>query len=311
MSLRACLLSLVMLGFGCGSEEPSRTVAGPRPLPTGPGWGVQTFCEEWTARADAWCTWLETCCTGLPRPDSVVGNCSSVHRTVEDCTGIIAMLLESSGATWDGTNAEQCVLAGTPGVPPSACDGAHIDQRPGWPSAFTGYLFLIPECRLLITGTKPPGSACLSEYECRPPFQCYYQSGDPPEKTRVCASHRLVGESCSEDLNCVDGLRCVGYDGVCSKPGKVGSPCVHDVECAAGLLCSGNGTFGLEGVCGTAVGLGSPCAATSLCKHGLRCEAGVCVPAKADGSSCNEEHDECLGRCKGYVCVSACGGAYY
>ncbi len=79
------------------------------------------------------------------------------------------------------------------------------------------------------------GAMCFLSSECLPGLYC---------KVGTCAQREkaLVGESCSSEGDCGDGLVCVqaGFTGTCAPAGggDVGAACTSVAECRGGLFCS-------------------------------------------------------------------------
>jgi hypothetical protein len=299
------LLACVAFVIACdGNDDASSAEKGPVPLPTGPGMGVQEFCETWAERITPWCDWESSCCGRSSRMSvPFVGSCG--RHDVESCLSSVTDML-STGAQWDGTNADACINAGTTGTPPSACDGAHMAEYAFRTAFFTMVPDSYPECRGLLSNPEgTQGTRCDFDWQCQAELTCNAPVGHGGGEYE-CVERRSVGEPCEYSLDCRDGLVCFETDslaGTCSE-GAVGATCEADEHCTGGLRCGAG--------CVVPGELGAPCSAEAPCKAGLRCGSEGCSEPMADGNPCTQ-HDDCVGECDfgNDICVSVCGGAFF
>lgn len=133
----------------------------------------------------------------------------------------------------------------------------------------------------------------------------------PPSCDGVVTGEEGAGEACADDIECQEGLACVGNgsllderdggprDGVCIGPAAVGAKCARNAEssigiggahptCAAGAFCDS-----LEHTCKPAGGAGARCTNDRQCASGLACHLAKCGAAvlQAAGGACLDETD--------------------
>gem|GEM_PF-3992604 len=109
----------------------------------------------------------------------------------------------------------------------------------------------------------------------------------------ACGPAATLGQACSDDGACADGLYCRGNSssgdpGTCQRVLAAGQACAMNSECAANLVCVGSGA---AGVCGAAPGEGQACdgALSNLtCAQGLVCQRITmrCVAPPRAGELC-------------------------
>jgi hypothetical protein len=136
------------------------------------------------------------------------------------------------------------------------------------------------------------GEVCVYGWNadlCKPGTYCTYA----PMETGTCRrSDKHAGETCTDLLDCVDGLTCVGWQlpGVCQPWSDIGGPCVPSGldGCAKPLACdqATNKCFlpniplltspCAGGTCHFQAGLGGACVDKLDCQALLVCKAGVC-----------------------------------
>lgn len=131
---------------------------------------------------------------------------------------------------------------------------------------------------------------------------------------------QAAGAPCAVDLECQNGLTCVGWtgatDGKCATPGAAGAPCEQAADagsaldldygfgthppCAAGAYC-------VTPVCKTQGASGAACTQDQACAAGMTCHLDHCAatgPA-GDGGGCDTKVD-CQ---QGLYCATGDGGS--
>jgi hypothetical protein len=133
-----------------------------------------------------------------------------------------------------------------------------------------------------------------------------------PECDGVVVGQEDAGQPCADDMECKDGLACIGNgnpletgdgggvkDGVCTKAAAIGAKCERAGEssmgfggahptCAANAFCDA-----LEHSCKAAAASGAKCTSDRQCASGLACQLGKCgtePPAPVNGA-CIDETD--------------------
>jgi hypothetical protein len=155
-------------------------------------------------------------------------------------------------------------------------------------------------------GTVDNGKACRYDFQCRSAY-CKL-SGNCGN----CVTPGLTGSPCSANNDCDGNLMCAGI-ATCQPPQDTGAmcdmmhPCKEGLVCvsgscaapaASGASCAGGAVCdGQQGVYCDAMSMtctpytipmnGQPCSATAICFGGAACNAGSCVAASTDGSSCD------------------------
>ena len=114
-----------------------------------------------------------------------------------------------------------------------------------------------------------------------------------------------VGESCHQDMECVDGAYCAGTDkacpGTCTTLPLVGEPCTADYRCSKASYCWQN-------VCKAASKEGEACTDPNECLVvGFACQGGKCTtPKLGDACTAAPECQAFLGAeltCRGGACA--------
>jgi hypothetical protein len=150
------------------------------------------------------------------------------------------------------------------------------------------------------------------------------QPAAPPYGSSACSGVvtglQAAGAPCAVDLECQNGLTCVGWtgstDGQCKTPGAAGAACEQAADagsaldldygfgnhppCAAGAYC-------VTPTCKTQGASGAACTEDQACATGLTCYLGKCAamgPA-GDGGACDTTVD-CV---QGLYCATGDGGA--
>ena len=138
--------------------------------------------------------------------------------------------------------------------------------------------------------------------------------------TGVVTGLQAAGKPCAIDLECADGLACVGWtgstDGTCTTPGAAGKPCEQAADagsaldldygfgshppCAVGAYC-------VTPTCKAQGAAGAACTEDQACMTGMTCHLGHCAAAgpSADGGTCDTKVD-CV---QGLYCALGDGGA--
>jgi len=128
----------------------------------------------------------------------------------------------------------------------------------------------------------------------------------------ICREPVGEGETCETfGARCQTGLRCIGlpFDpGTCAPPSNDGGPCYDQLDCMDGLTCLGS-MPGMLGSCSPRLGIGESCTSGSDCEIELRCLDGSCA-ARADlGEACSTGFgaEPCADGfvCDGSVCAYA------
>lgn len=155
------------------------------------------------------------------------------------------------------------------------------------------------ECLVQIcTAPLPEGAPCdLDGLACGPGLVC---TGG------VCEPLSGLGESCTSDGHCEEGLRC-GETTLCEPLPRTGEPCVEGDRCATPCdVCRPEGAA-RDLRCGPRGGEGEPCSGHDHCRLGFYCEGGegVCLPTLPTGGACteNEQCDDRTAFCDGGRCA--------
>jgi hypothetical protein len=112
------------------------------------------------------------------------------------------------------------------------------------------------------------------------------------------------GERCNADEECLEGLYCSFFSGVCTATVRYGGVCRDDVECDLGYVCA-------RGRCNEPGGSGDLCERFEECAAGYWCDGRTCLDMLAAGSSCEMDMLNCSGFCTfsyPYVCRDFCNG---
>ncbi len=195
----------------------------------------------------------------------------------------------------------RCALAGGLGEP--CADGVYCQE--GLACRFDDMT-----CQAL----PQEGEACAlgvyGPFLCAEGLGCRCVGEGPGCRERACAPLPGLGEACSQDARCVEGLGCrFGEDGenTCVERVAPGEACTNDSECAAGAYCD----FGALR-CRAILPVGA------ACRDGNECGgAGTCAPDEAEGFACAPRPgpgDACFLECSAGACETveldaACGAA--
>lgn len=198
---------------------------------------------------------------------------------------ILAAMLASGKASFDGAEADSCVAS----FESVACDITSLNFAEG----------AQVNCELPVDGHLAAGSACMQPGEC----QSGYCDLSGAECTSACCAGTcapvmpLAGEgSACVVASCEPGTYCDGK--ICFVPGAAGAPCTETIDCGPTLNCGSNGT------CVHPPALGQPCAIGGDAQCGALgavCNtAGICVAGGLPGDSCADHPCEYA-----YLCGSA------
>lgn len=98
--------------------------------------------------------------------------------------------------------------------------------------------------------------------------------------TSVCAKPKGLGDNCTNDSMCSEGLFCDYNVSLCRERKKRGEACSYDAQCGENLTCLAQ-QVGLGTTCEPVPGLGETCA--DRCQDGLVCrpvaDYGLCLPS--------------------------------
>jgi hypothetical protein len=131
-----------------------------------------------------------------------------------------------------------------------------------------------------------------------------------PECASVFAGQQTDGSPCTQDIDCLDGLTCVGWtaaggEGACAPSPAVGAACGESPsdggppvipwqfgnhpDCATGGYCKGSP----GGKCAAQSTSGGPCASDVECPTGLTCHLRTCgtTGPAGDGGACASGSD--------------------
>lgn len=98
------------------------------------------------------------------------------------------------------------------------------------------------------------------------------------------------GEPCQIDEECLDGLYCDVYTGLCTATVRLGGVCGDDAECGLGRVCN-------LGRCAEPQSAGGPCDDYEDCDVGLWCDGDACREGLPLGAPCELETMNCQGFC--------------
>ncbi|MBS2031035.1 MAG: hypothetical protein JST54_24245 [Deltaproteobacteria bacterium] len=197
-------------------------------------------------------------------------------------------------------------------------------------------------------GGTPLGGTCYATTECAPGLYCTASAVTCPgacaakletdagcqfgdvcidsdycdgfsNRCTVAARTRVLGQSCTSEYDCTEGLLCPITIQKCTQPKTQGTACnVPDYDCATGLYCNP-----IQG-CTADATQGQSCAPISVdggflstspvdCASGLFCDLNntkTCIPQLAAGGSCTVDFDQISFMCASHYCVSnACVAA--
>jgi hypothetical protein len=228
-----------------------------------------TFASQF---AHAACDNLAPCCktNGIAYD---ANNCLvAVEGSVQESAVNTAL---AAGAIYDPKAASACIAA----IAASAqqCNDALTNE--------TASYEIGNPCDVIFVGTKAPGEACNSNYDCAAP---------PAGDSVICLPAGPVGEDGGAGGNVC----------VLETPGTLGAPCANGASAAATIaVCSTPGLWcGESGTCEAQVSAGAPCTTLEACVSGLYCLNEVCSPRIAGGSPCVYGQDICV---DGYECSAA------
>jgi hypothetical protein len=261
-----------------GSDSPVGNEGGSSS--SGGGTSITKACGDWV---NNYCMQLEMCANFVlitAYGDLITCSTQLQHECLD--------VLGAPGTGFTGDGLEACLAA----VKTENCfDFLHSKPNPN-------------PCR--VAGTTDNGKACRYDSQCRSAY-CKL-SGNCGN----CVAPGLTGSPCSVNNDCDGNLMCAG-SGTCQPPQDTGTPCDMTHPCKEGLVCAG-ATCAMRGASGTACSAtavcddqqgvycdgtsmtckpytipmnGQPCPATARCFGGATCNAGSCVAASGDGSSCD------------------------
>ncbi len=205
------------LAAGCGSDSPETP---PDPLATHAG-----FCEEWAAEA----------CN-----EEVVNACASASR--EACLNRQAQFCATvvPATAYRRDAADDCLDAVGAAYADARLSGEEVAVvlRSGAPCDFA-CVMVDGECiePTVIGGGEECGAVATV---CEEGFYCDGNN---------CLARRSEGRSCSEEIPCVEDLRCVGEAGAmtCVAKSPTGQACTEDADCLSGICTVPAGET--EGIC--------------------------------------------------------------
>src|SRR6185503_8857283 len=138
--------------------------------------------------------------------------------------------------------------------------------------------------------------------------------GNEPARCQGPAVRAAEGQPCNFDCPtegpcydepgstaCDNAERLICEMRVCRRIGQLGEPCFYGDDCVPDTTCAVSGG---TGTCVAKSSVGASCMSTSNCVSSSYCAAGICEPAFAGGTPC-ENSNPCLeGTCEGGVCVA-------
>ncbi len=303
MMFRFLVLGLVLVAFGCGTDDASVPVdmgadvnvqmdvgvsdAAVLPdsgtdaqIDTAPDMPVleviaSNYCE---LTAQMFCDYYLRC-GRMAVPDNAT--CLSVFA--ETCEGVYephyAALAEAGSLTLSSTGMAACAAH----LESVACEKQLFDLDGG--------------CSEMWVGTVAPDGICapgIESFVCEPTSTCVITTTG----CGTCIAAGRDGAPCGGDLGrCDDGYGCV--ESACVKRGSFGDACSPTAPCGIGMGC-------IDDTCGgfTVVALGAACGQGLRCPYNSFCQDNVCVPQKGLGESCSPTDDCRSGYCEQGACVA-------
>jgi hypothetical protein len=212
---------------------------------------VDEFCVAQLATAVAWRDELEALCGSTEqqaREDFLQRVLAYAPDDAEGkCISARNAPIMAGKTTFDGSKAMACASAfvGNFMAPPSPFPTSGIDLAMYEAKIAHGApaLIQIPECRAAFKGKTTRGNACSDNFECVDGLRCLPAAGN----TTQCQT-ALVGGTCVQSSNCADGYTCVGSTAgggkTCVKSDALplsGGNCTFSAECSTDYVCSSAG----------------------------------------------------------------------
>lgn len=166
----------------------------------------------------------------------------------------------------------------------NACAPFYLHLWFGTVAACTGRMSQLCELQLAAPGTvETPAmrARCARELEA---LGCGAWLGlEVPEACKPAAGPLASGRGCSSSWQCQSSYcASAGGCGVCAPRSSLGEGCSEDAGCSDGLVCSAAGT------CTVAARLGEGCSAGQPCQPGAYCNLGLCAALQGQNASCSE-----------------------
>ena len=213
---------------------------------------VDDFCVAQLATAVAWRDELEELCG--PTDEAAAREkflLEVLAYPAEDAEGKCISArnapITAGNTTFDGTKAMACASAFTANfaAPPDPFPSAGIDLVMHESKIAHGapVLIQIPACRAAFKGKLARDKACSDNFECVDGLRCM----DAPGGTKTCQP-ALVGGTCTQTSICADNYTCVGSTSgggkTCVKSDELplsGGNCRFSLECAVDYVCNASG----------------------------------------------------------------------
>lgn len=213
---------------------------------------VNEFCQAQFKTAIAWREALDELCGGITKDRELRDTfLSRVFAFVgEDpegaCIATRNAPITAGNTAYDGTKAQACAdafaanfMAPPNPFPTNGIDLAIYEAKIGHGAPA---LVQIPACRMTFAGKLTRGTSCTDNFECLDGLRCLAAPGGG----KTCESAR-VGGTCLQTSECADGYMCVGSSQgggkTCVKSNELplnGGNCTFAAECAEGLGCVSN-----------------------------------------------------------------------
>lgn len=269
--IRRCAAVVVLVGAlaspalsGCGGDSggspgESGTVAAPAQL-----------SQFAAAYAHAICDNVSSCCQSNGFAFNAV-NCFDAGQGVVQAFLVNPAM--AAGGTYNPSAASACLTA-VAGYA-RACN----DLTSTTPSAASA------ACRQVVAGTKQPGEACATAFDC----------ASPSQGTAACLQYPSIGPGADGGTQSISGSLCqvtvTGSAGATCSPvfGAGGVPPSVVADCGtstSAFICA-------SGVCQAREALGATCGSTFDCVSTAYCNGATCTARLPAGSACDPASDSC------------------
>lgn len=207
---------------------------------------------------------------------------ASLSVTMQDDLPNLEEAVASGRLAYDGTQVDECL---------AQMRGASCEQLSDLEQG---------SCEVMLHGTTALGAACMLEDECAGNAYCDLAAACPG----VCTARQPAGGECVSEIECDNGLDCVG--GHCVAPVGPGAACGENAPgCTTGYTCAGTGfPITQSGTCRPlgelyTLGVGQPCEllGDAMCQPSLVCAfetfdlqngpvTGTCAQRVSSGAAC-------------------------